>query len=342
MDYDLLLENNCDLLDSIELHLRENEIIQNTISEQEIMISIYEMQQFMVEQDTEIFMYLKYDFIDEAVSDRLMEAFKSLMEKIVKFLKKIGEYLVHFVEKSKELKKKLEEKYNRDKRVEAQMIKRAMENTSVTVKVIEFSKDIIPFINNYKPLSSCDILNTSVDAIDEFVNFYSTNLDDKEPDPDLINKKCPSIKKIKEMTGDGISDIIPKILDELNMPSDMTIGAQDHIKIYGGCTIKEFMNKYHKDAEKCRDAFADFDVEKDEKFNRRFRTVCYRALERKTVAAVRGTKTIYRPVLQLMYDLSRMILNIISYRSSLISNILTANKTFCFNMLAIYNAGRSY
>lgn len=61
--------------------------------ESDLMISIYENQRFIVEQDTQIFSYLKYDFVLEGAADKVKNAIKNIIDKIVSYIQKLIGYL---------------------------------------------------------------------------------------------------------------------------------------------------------------------------------------------------------------------------------------------------------
>lgn len=91
----LFLEDG-DLLENIMIsnQIYESEIMEfdRLISEQEMMISIYENQQFLIEQDTQIFMHLRYN--TEVLSEGVLE---NIGKGIMAVLRKIGELISNFI-----------------------------------------------------------------------------------------------------------------------------------------------------------------------------------------------------------------------------------------------------
>lgn len=91
----LFLEDG-DLLENIMIsnQIHESEIMEfdRLISEQEMMISIYENQQFLIEQDTQIFMRLRYN--TEVLSEGVLE---NIGKGIMAVLRKIGELISNFI-----------------------------------------------------------------------------------------------------------------------------------------------------------------------------------------------------------------------------------------------------
>lgn len=91
----LFLEDG-DLLENVMIsnQIHESEIMEfdRLISEQEMMISIYENQQFLIEQDTQIFMHLRYN--TEVLSEGVLE---NIGKGIMAVLRKIGELISNFI-----------------------------------------------------------------------------------------------------------------------------------------------------------------------------------------------------------------------------------------------------
>ena len=128
--HDFLLENSSiDLVDFIESKSNINETLENIVSEQEIMCSIYESYRFIVEQDTAIFMSLNYGIIEErAAFSRLGEIIKSIFRKIKELIKKFFDFITG--------KRKKENDYNNER-------KKADENIKVIEKNIEDLEEAI-------------------------------------------------------------------------------------------------------------------------------------------------------------------------------------------------------
>lgn len=84
--FELFLEDG-DLLENVNISNEINnlDILDEYISESDMMIALYEHQRFMIEQDTHIFMELNYEVVNEGV------------------LKKIGDAIMHVINKIKEL-----------------------------------------------------------------------------------------------------------------------------------------------------------------------------------------------------------------------------------------------
>lgn len=63
-------------------------MLDNIMTESDMIISIYENQIFLEEQNREIFSYLKYGYVNEGVFEKAVDAIKSFFEKIKDLIKK--------------------------------------------------------------------------------------------------------------------------------------------------------------------------------------------------------------------------------------------------------------
>lgn len=95
--YDLFLENG-DLLENVEITNEINalEMFDNFITESEMLCSIYEHQRFIIEQDTQVFMNLKYDnseVITESVFSKIWEGVKAILKKIKDLIMKFINFI---------------------------------------------------------------------------------------------------------------------------------------------------------------------------------------------------------------------------------------------------------
>ena len=95
--YDLFLENG-DLLENVEITNEINalEMFDNFITESEMLCSIYEHQRCIVEQDTQVFMNLKYDnseVITESVFSKIWEGVKAILKKIKDLIMKFINFI---------------------------------------------------------------------------------------------------------------------------------------------------------------------------------------------------------------------------------------------------------
>lgn len=69
------------------------EIVNKYISESDILIESYEIQRYIVEQNTQIFMQLDYGFIEEGAMDNIKYAIQDFIKKFIRFIKKIIDYI---------------------------------------------------------------------------------------------------------------------------------------------------------------------------------------------------------------------------------------------------------
>lgn len=104
MTYDLFMED-CDLLEAIEMQLEQNKIIENYVTETDLMISLYENQRLLVEEDTNIFMILNYQPVTEGVIETITEAIKKLIKRIKELILKFINFITGKSKDKKEDKK---------------------------------------------------------------------------------------------------------------------------------------------------------------------------------------------------------------------------------------------
>ena len=104
MTYDLFMED-CDLLEAVEIQLEQNKVIENYVTESELMISLYENQRILIEQDTNIFMILNYQPVTEGVIETIVEAIKKLFKRIKELIEKFINFITGKSKDKKEEKK---------------------------------------------------------------------------------------------------------------------------------------------------------------------------------------------------------------------------------------------
>ena len=163
----LFLEDG-DLLENImisnQIHESKFEEFNRLISEQEMMISLYESQQLLIEQDTQIFMHLRYN--TEVLSEGVLE---NIGKGIMAVLRKIGELISNFIgfifgrrKKDKSIEKEMKKiEDNEEKIVES------IKETEKELKIV--SSEFEASINKAKKagVDEDKILKTKED-IDEF------------------------------------------------------------------------------------------------------------------------------------------------------------------------------
>ena len=232
--------------------MEQSNFLNDIIEENNMMIDMYEMHRFLVEQDTEIGLQLNYNCINENVLSKIWESVKSLFAKILNALRKFKDYLFNA---GKRLKS------NRHDLVDSnyQKILNMASSKDIALKKIEVSEEALKFIDNWKPVSNCQLLNLTISGINEYTQFCKTQSKALSGDgikPEDIKatfiRQCPNFIKLeKECNGDP-NQIVPTILKELNLPyaDNGTISPKDYIKIDGECDPKEFLTKYNKNIEK--------------------------------------------------------------------------------------------
>lgn len=67
----------------------EFEVHEDLITESDMLILNYDIQRFIIEQDNQIFMQLKYDVVKENVIDKIKESLLKIIEKVILYIKKL-------------------------------------------------------------------------------------------------------------------------------------------------------------------------------------------------------------------------------------------------------------
>lgn len=339
---DIMFEN-VDLLSLVESEL-EAKRIREAISESEMAIALYDHQTFLVEQDTHIFMELNYGVLTEGVVKNIWEIVKGIFNKLLELMKKFKDYLSGLKEKFKKLKDKIKkemEKVNFDD--PDSIVKFAAKNNPTgRLTKIEISQEVFGFIENYKPLSSCKILQTIIDAVGEFIDFSLNNKDVNSLPPDLFMKKCPSFSKLDQMCDGDANRFLPMIMDDLKLPYKNQEFNTDDIKEYinietDGCTFKEFYDKYFKNAQKLEEINSknnDRDVisKDDSKFHSQLTDQSIKLLRMRM-----NSDEPYRIQASKFMKLNRIISKLYNYRLSFHHQISSACLSYDINMLSCIN-----
>jgi hypothetical protein len=102
------------------------------------------------------------------------------------------------------------------------------------------------------------MINSILNTVEEFSDLYKFHKEQLgNPNPELINKYCPSYSKIVRLCDN--TDSIDKeltilLMKEFNMPQDGRKEILNHINNEEKCTLKEFSEKYFTDAHKFSDS----------------------------------------------------------------------------------------
>lgn len=109
---DTLFLEDGDLLENVMIsnQINESEIMEfyKLVSEQEMMISIYENQRFLIEQDTQIFMGLRYsntEVLSEGVLENIGKAIMAVLKRIKELISKFIGFITGSRKKEKDVEK---------------------------------------------------------------------------------------------------------------------------------------------------------------------------------------------------------------------------------------------
>lgn len=341
--YNLFLENSdlleSEILDDLNTDIKEKDSESET-SYEEMMCSIYEDFTFLVEQDTQIFMQLRYcEVISEGVASSIWETVKNVFSKIVEHLKKFKDYLFG----SEGKVKKLMDKISTIGANQEEMLEKRAKDPNFMLNKVYVSDDIIKFISNYKPYSSCALLNTIVDSLNEYVDFCSkmsnaltADNSKNESGKDLFFKECPSFLKIEKQCDGDTSKLFSMVMNELNLPFDQSGNTSEflkkHIQVEGEVTAKEYLDKYYKDAEAFKKEFqgmiTDNTIKKDNE------TYIKKAsgLSDELFKLSRKETSPYKPMSAKFFQLSTAVLKVLLYGDSIITKSSKAVMTHLNNM----------
>lgn len=106
----------CDFNFNDDPYFTESSVVEEVfeiVSEQDMMIELYEAHRFVVEQDTNIFMQLNYmpewGVVTEGVVKNIWEGVKKIFNKIIELLGKFKNFLFGSNKKLDKINKKIEE-----------------------------------------------------------------------------------------------------------------------------------------------------------------------------------------------------------------------------------------
>lgn len=214
MDDILFLEDCEDLLESCNLYsiFSENtetvlESFNEIITEQEMMCYIYESQRFMVEQDTQIFLHLKYDVINEGVLGSIIDFIKSIITGIINLIKKFFDFIFGRGKGGSSSGNSDAEKKLEQAKKAAEEAKKELENTVDDLhRTVEEKKKKIEDIKNknkitseqaQKMLARCDEIENEIKNIKSSTKFTSIKVS-KEASATVSNLLENSAKELQE------------------------------------------------------------------------------------------------------------------------------------------------
>lgn len=244
-----LFREEYDLLEVVESELEQNKIINTFISESDMMISLYENQRLLIEEDTNIFMKLNYEFVNENALDTIVEVIKNILRRIKELIVKFFNFITGKKNKTenkdtkdidiKDIDKNVEKTEKKIKEVQT----KNSDNTEILQKLDQYEKTLEEYKNEYN--------NTEFHAItiDEKL-FKSINYNDtwEELDKtlDIVYSIIDAIKDEVGSVSDTIETGLEKIKD-FRAKDKFTPSEIDSMITYNGkCYTKEYFENYHE------------------------------------------------------------------------------------------------
>lgn len=218
----------------------------------EFQIDIYEMQCFLVEQNTLILNELgicefEYnDIIQEGAFDKIKTAIRNIIDKLIAYIQKA----IRNVKRSIELQKVKKYLENSDKFIAEVFYQAAMKDESYRVTLVNCTDKGIKFAKEYKSAKSSDLVDEMFDSINEIAKFYKFKKYAKLEDPDMdtadkmaiVFKECPKYHKIMEKCDYNTQNFRHVLMDELHFIDN---NKKDEYIIMGGeCTPEDYVKKY--------------------------------------------------------------------------------------------------
>ena len=331
-----------DLLEQVEIDScfykskDKQELLSNISEANQLMMSLYECERLLVEQNTYITMELECGIINEGAMSKIWEAVKNIFKRILNLLTNFKNWLVKSYKKFEDLQNKIFEASNQ--RTISNVAKKAYSNASKkgkTVTQIEITDWALVFIRNYKPLKQCQLMNTIVDASEEvskFIGNSSTALsDDNANNNKSIMDKCPSFNKMYEMTKDD-KDIMVSIMKELSLPYDRSGSnsennkVENYIKIGEKIDPNDFYSKYFKNCQEAADLFnktVKYNTSDVDQFTSRISSqVNY-------MSKIKNPDSLYGNIAQGFMKMNTALIRALTYRTSMYMRL--------YNALLLYN-----
>lgn len=261
---------NYDLFQVIETQLKIDNSIEDAITESEMMISIYDTQRFLVEQDTQIFMGLKYDIVNEGVLDKIGTVIKTIFGKIIQLISNFINFITGKRKKDKE-KETITKKVEENEEKIAEEVKKETKETYTFVydtdKMFndinnmskEIDKEMIKSkqekLDNLKDQLK-DLDNTSDSYIPIYINqnvMRNINISDKwEELENMIDTAYNILSLVKQKK--DIDEEFSKIKNFTPLSGNVRINSDknDEKAIYADynnlCDRETYYNKYYKNA----------------------------------------------------------------------------------------------
>lgn len=298
------------------------------------MMSMYECQRLLVEQNTYITMELEYGIINEGAISKIFEAVKKIFKRILDLLINFKNWLVKSYKKFEDLQRKISEALERKMYdSNAKIIYSFASKLGKTVTQIEVTDWVLVFIKNYKPLTQCQLINTILNASEEVSKFIansSTALSDDNTINSSIMNKCPNFNKMYEMTKEN-KDIMISIMKEFSLPYDRSGSnsennkAENYIKTGEQINPNDFYSKYYKNCYEATNLYnktIKYNTDIDEFTSRISAQINY-------MDKIKNTDSLYGNVAQGFMKMNIALTHALTYRTSMYMELYKA--------LSLYN-----